>query len=120
MNVRYVPTCTVGTTETKPLKATLEGPAGATKLKFEPQSGNEIATYVVTGCAVFGSYQANGDMICDYSGVAVESSEHPLEFTAASKSKVKFQFNGKPMETAAPFTGTDKVHLASGKLWSAY
>jgi hypothetical protein len=114
------PTCTVGTTETKPLKATLEGPAGATKLKFEPQSGNEIATYVVTGCAVFGNYQANGDMICNYSGVAAESSEHPLEFTAASKSKVKFQFNGKPMETAAPFTGTDKVHLASGKLWSAY
>jgi hypothetical protein len=114
------PTCIVGTTETKPLTATLEGPAGATKLKFEPQSGNEIATYVVTGCAVFGSYRANGDMICDYSGVEVESAEHPLEFTTASKSKVKFQFNGKPMETAAPFTGTDRVHLASGKLWSAY
>jgi hypothetical protein len=114
------PTCTVGTTETKPLKATLEGAPGATKLKFEPQSGNEIATYHVTGCAVVGSYQANGVMICKYSGVEVESLEHPLEFTAASKSKVKFQFNGKPMETAAPFTGTDKVHLASGKLWSAF
>lgn len=114
------PTCVVGTTETEPLTATLEGPAGAEKLRFVPQSGAEIATYHVTGCAVFGAYKANGVMICNYGGVETEALEHPLEFTAASGSNVTYQFNGKPKETAAPFTGTDKVHLQSGKNWSAF
>ncbi len=52
-------------------------------------------------------------MDCNYKGVETESEEHPLEFTATSGSKV--EVNGKPSE----FTGTDKVHLSSGKLWSA-
>jgi hypothetical protein len=97
------------------LKATLEGPKGAIKLKFAPQSGSEIAKFVIsgTGCEQDGSYEADGTMICNYSGVETESEEHPLEFTGASGSKV--EIDGE----TATFSGTDKVHLESKKLWSA-
>jgi hypothetical protein len=109
------PECTVATIESKPLMAALEGSPGAITLKFKPKSGSEIAAYTISGakCAVAGSYRADGTMICNYSGVETESSEHPLEFTSTSGSKVTV--GGIPVE----FTGTDKVHLASNKLWSA-
>ena len=103
--------------KTKPLVAKLEGSTGAIKLKFVPASGTEIAKWTITGCTSHternGNYEANGTMTCNYSGVETESEEHALEFTATSGSKVKV--NGEPSE----FTGTDKVHLASNKLWSA-
>lgn len=60
-----------------------------------------------------GFYTATGEIICDYSGVKTESAEHPLEFTATTGSKVKI--NGQQ----AVFKLTDRVHLTSGKLWSA-
>ena len=108
--------CSVEPIVTRPLKAQLEGSAGATTLKFEPQSGTELASYEVKGasCAVKGFYAASGEMICDYSGVETESAEHPLEFTETTGSKVKI--NGQE----AAFRLTDRVHLASGKLWSAF
>jgi hypothetical protein len=103
--------------KTKPLVAKLEGSPGAIKLKFVPESGTEIAKWTITGCTSHternGSYEADGTMNCNYNGVETESEEHPLEFTATSGSKV--EVNGKPSE----FTGTDKVHLADRKLWSA-
>jgi hypothetical protein len=100
---------------TAPLKARLEGPTGAVKLRFKPRSGTEIATYVISGCGrpLEGSFKASGEMICNYKEVERETEEHPLEFTATSGSRV--EVNGEPTE----FSGTDVVHLASGKLWSA-
>jgi hypothetical protein len=114
--------CTVATTPTKPLQAKLEGTSGNEKLRFVPQSGKEIANYIVTGtlCKVKGEYEADGEMICNYKFVEKESLEHPLEFTASSGSKVKVRVNHAAKETAVPFTGTDEVHLASGKKWSAF
>jgi hypothetical protein len=114
--------CTVATTPTQPLQAQLEGSSGNEKLRFVPQSGKEIANYVVTGasCKVKGEYEADGEMICNYKFVETESLEHPLEFTASSGSNVKVRVNHAAKETAVPFTGTDEVHLASGKMWSAY
>jgi hypothetical protein len=108
--------CTIEPIVTRPLKAQLEGSTGATTLKFEPESGTELASYEVKGatCAVKGFYAASGEMICDYSGVETESAEHPLEFTETTGSKVKI--NGQE----AAFRLTDRVHLASGKLWSAF
>jgi hypothetical protein len=102
--------------ETAPLKARLEGPTGAIRLHFVLQSGTEIANYHLKGClttSLNGEYKTSGEMICNYSGVEREKEEHPLEFTATSGSKVKV--NGEPTE----FVGTDEVHLASRKLWSA-
>jgi hypothetical protein len=114
--------CTVATTPTQPLQAHLEGTSGNEKLRFLPQSGKEIANWVVTGslCKVKGEYEADGEMICNYKFVETEKFEHPLEFTATSGSKVKVRVNHAAKETAVPFTGTDEVHLASGKNWSAY
>jgi hypothetical protein len=110
------PSCKVSI-KTRPLVAKLEGSTGAIKLKFVPESGTEIAKWTITGCTSHternGKYEADGTMDCNYSGVETESKEHPLEFTATSGSSVKV--NGEPSE----FTGTDKVHLSSGKLWSA-
>jgi len=112
--------CAVATTETEPLEATLEGSAGAITLKFKPKSGTLIAKWKVNQvagkplCVVKGLYKANGTMICGYKGVETETLDHPLEFTATSGSKVTV--GGKPAE----FTGTDEVHLASGKKWSAW
>lgn len=109
------PECKLATTETKPLKATLEGSTGAIKLKFEPQTGTEIGTVEITGasCAIKGSYTISGTMVCNYNGVETESTEHPLEFTPTSGSEVKLN------TLSAEFTGTDKVSLASGQMWSA-
>ena len=110
------PSCKVSI-KTRPLVAKLEGSTGAIKLRFVPESGTEIAKWTITGCTAHternGKYEADGTMDCNYSGVETESKEHPLEFTATSGSSVKV--NGEPSE----FTGTDKVHLASNKLWSA-
>lgn len=116
------PECTVATTPTQPLQAHLEGSSGNEKLRFVPQSGKEIANYIVSGtlCKVKGEYEADGEMICNYKFVETESLEHPLEFTASSGSKVKVRVNHAAKETAVPFTGTDDVHLASGKKWSAF
>jgi hypothetical protein len=107
--------CKTGTTETKPLKATLEGSTGAIKLKFEPQTGKEIAKFEITGasCTIKGTYTLTGTMICNYNGVETESIEHPLEFTPTSGSEV--EVNSK----SAKFSGTDEVLLASGEKWSA-
>ena len=64
-------------------------------------------------CAQKGFYHADGQMTCNYQEVEEELGEHPLEFTAASGSEVKV--SGE----VVPFSGTDAVHLASGRLWSA-
>jgi predicted house-cleaning NTP pyrophosphatase (Maf/HAM1 superfamily) len=106
--------CTVATAKSKPLEAVLEGAVGAIKLKFKPQSGKEIATYVISGspCTVDGSYQADGTMICSYEKVETESEEHPLEFLSGGS---KVEIGG----VNANFTGKDEVHLSSKKLWSA-
>jgi hypothetical protein len=113
--VEGMPTCEVKEpVVTAPLKARLEGSTGAIKLRFKPKSGTEIATYHLSACgSLTGSFRASGEMICNYKGVETEKEEHPLEFTATSGSKV--EVNGEPSE----FSGTDVVHLASGKLWSA-
>ncbi len=116
------PECAVEEAKTNPLTATLEGPVGAEKLKFKPKAGagaDLIKWHIlqVIGkptCAQKGFYKASGQMTCNYKEVETELGEHPLEFTAASGSKVVV--NGEP----APFSGTDRVHLASGKLWSAF
>jgi hypothetical protein len=104
---------------TEPLSAKLEGPAGDIKLTFKPKNGTRIAAYFVEGAGCGGgeegNYEANGDMICDYEGVEKESQEHPLEFTETSSGN-DFTIRG----SEARFRLTDKVHLASGKLWSAY
>ncbi|HSZ70602.1 MAG TPA: hypothetical protein VK756_09590 [Solirubrobacteraceae bacterium] len=109
------PECTIGTTDSTPLKATLETISEATKLKFEPQSGTTLATFKISGasCALEGTYALIGTMICNYPGVEVESLEHPLEFTPLSGSKVKIN------SESAVFSGTDKVSLLSKFLWSA-
>jgi hypothetical protein len=109
------PECSIGATSTKPLKAVLERVGEAIKLKFEPQTGTEVATIKVTGatCALAGSYTLTGTMVCEYPGVESETIEHPLEFTPTSGSSVKVG------ALAAEFTGTDKVSLVSGKTWSA-
>jgi len=118
------PECAIGTTKTKPLTANLEGPTGSEKLKFEPQVGSEIAMWKVTQvagkppCTVKGLYRTNGEMICNYKAVESEEPEHPLEFTAGSGSKVTA--TGSGAEGSAGFIVTDRVHLASGKLWSAF
>jgi hypothetical protein len=110
------PACVVATIGTEPLKATLEGPAGAEKLKFVPKSGTRIAAYTISGsgCGEVGNYEADGAMICGYNGVEAEGLEHPLEFTATSGTAITV--NGQP----AALTETDEVHLASGKTWSAF
>jgi hypothetical protein len=114
------PECSVATTETEPLEAKLEGPTGAITLKFKPTGGTVIAKWKVNQvagkplCTVKGLYKANGVMICDYNEVEKEKVDHPLEFTATSGSKVTV--GGVPVK----FTGTDEVHLASGKKWSAW
>ncbi len=108
--------CSIPTTESFPLKATLERVGEAIKLKFESQAaGNELAVFKINGagCSVQGTYKINGTMVCNYPGVETESLEHPLEFTATSGSKVKVS------GLSATFTGTVKAWLASGQLWSA-
>ncbi|HEV2923904.1 MAG TPA: hypothetical protein VGW98_07710 [Solirubrobacteraceae bacterium] len=119
--------CVVETTETKPLKANLEGSAPAIKLKFEPTAGPlaEIAAYEVKqapakpACGVtLGKYTASGTMICNYNGVEAEKTEHALEFTAGSGSKVTA--SGPGVSGEAGFVVTDEVKLASGKMWSAF
>jgi hypothetical protein len=108
--------CSIPTTESFPLKATLERVGEAIKLKFEAQAaGNELAVFKINGagCTVTGTYKIDGTMVCDYPGVETESLEHPLEFTATSGSKVKVG------TLSATFTGTVKVWLASGQKWSA-
>jgi hypothetical protein len=109
------PKCSIATTETKPLRATLETVGETIKLKFEPQTGTEIATVDIRGaeCSLAGEYLFSGTMVCNYPEVESESTEHPLEFTPLSGSKVKL--NAPP----ALFSGTDKVLLAFGSKWSA-
>jgi ABC-type phosphate transport system substrate-binding protein len=114
------PECAVQEAKTKALTATLEGTVGAEKLKFKPKTGSEIIKWhilQVTGkpaCTVKGFYHADGEMTCNYKEVEEELGEHPLEFTATSGSNVTVE------GVKAAFSGTDAVHLASGKLWSAF
>jgi len=106
----------VGTVKSEPLKAVLEGTAGAEKLKFEPKAGSRIAAYEITGagCTAKGFYEADGSMICGYPSVETEGSEHPLVFTKTSGSIIKVAGH------EAKLTVTDNVHLTSGRLWSAF
>ena len=106
------------TIATEPLSATLEGTVGHIKLKFKPKSGGRIAAYYVEGTCnpgEEGNYEADGDMICGYPNVETEEPEHLLEFTVASKSKVKVTGASKTV-----FTVTFADHLASEKLYSAF
>lgn len=117
-----LPECEVKTTESVALLATLKGTVGATQLSFRAKSGaGELTGWHVLQtpgagvptCAQKGLYHADGVMICGYTGVENELSEHPLEFTPGLS---KVTVGG----VAAAFTGKDAVHLASGKLWSAF
>jgi hypothetical protein len=107
---------------TNELKANLIGPAGAEKLKFEEKAGKkELGKFEIEGasCSFKGSFKANGAMVCNYDEVETESEEHPLEFTKQSGSNVTLE---GPAETNPQegLTLTDKVHLVSGKRWSAF
>jgi hypothetical protein len=108
--------CSIATITTEPLKANFEGAPGAEKLKFAPKAGSPLAAYEITGagCTVKGFYEADGDMICNYSGVEAEEAEHPLEFTKTSGTEVTVRSG------TAMLTVTDKVHLDSDELWSAF
>jgi hypothetical protein len=109
----------VGTIKTHALKAKLEGPPGAEKLKFDPEEGETITELQIEeispSCAEKKSeFKVGGEMICSYKDVGLEKVKHPLEFTATSGSKVRV--NGE----LAVFEVTDMVHLSSGMPWSAY
>lgn len=111
-----------GTIETNPLKANLIGPAGAEKLKFEEKSGKkELGKFNIEGahCSFAGPFKADGAMVCNYNEVEEENEEHPLEFTTQSGSNVILK---GPAETDPQegLTLTYKVHLESGKRWSAF
>jgi hypothetical protein len=117
--------CSVADTASRPLHSQLEGAPGAIKLKVEPEKAGEIVAFRVshvTGeppCKEEGSYRASGFMIGNYVDVATEATEHSLEFTATSGSDVIVKTkNGYYFDVG--FTGTDTVHLTSGKLWSAF
>lgn len=106
---------------TNPLKGTLEGPHGSEKLKFVPQSGSELGLFEIEGpsCSFKGLFHANGDMVCNYDEVETEKVEHPLEFTPSSGTEVTLSgpAQTKPKEGV---TVSYKVHLSSGKPWSAF
>lgn len=108
------PECQVFNTSASPLIAVIEGGPGAYKLKFRPQSGTEIAQWVVegAGCAEDGSYFEDGTMVCNYGKVEKEAEAHLLEFTSTSGSEV--EVNG----SRSAFSVTYEDRLASGELWS--
>lgn len=105
---------------TNPLKGTLEGPHGAEKLKFVPQSGSELGLFEIEGasCSFKGLFHADGDMVCNYEEVETEKVEHPLEFTPSSGTEVTLSGPAQT-EPKRGVTVSYKVHLSSGKLWSA-
>ena len=106
---------------TNPLKGTLEGPPGSEKLKFVPKVGGEIGGFEIEGasCSFKGLFHADGDMVCNYEEVEKEKVEHPEEFTTTSGSEVTLSgpASTKPKEGV---TVSYKVHLSSGKMWSAF
>jgi hypothetical protein len=113
-----------GTIRTQALKAKLEGPPGAEKLKFTPEEGETITELEIeeisSSCAEKSStFKVHGEMTCNYKDVGLEKVEHPLEFTATSGSKVIVEGTKTPGELAV-FEVTDMVHLSSKMPWSAY
>jgi hypothetical protein len=115
--------CTVAGSHfvTNPLKGTLEGPHGAEKLKFVPQSGSELGLFEIEGasCSFKGLFHADGDMVCNYEEVETEKVEHPLEFTPSSGTEVTLSGPAQT-EPKRGVTVSYKVHLSSGKPWSAF
>jgi hypothetical protein len=108
------PACIVGTITTKPLKLLLKGTSPNFKLNFEPVSGTEVATvhYSGSGCTLPASVVIAGSMQCNYPGVETEATEHVLEFTTGSGSKL--ELGG----VSITFSGIDRFWLASNKKWS--
>jgi hypothetical protein len=92
-----------------------------------PEPGQSFAQFEIkeisSSCAEKNStFKVDGDMICNYNGVGLEKLEHPLAFTATSRSKVEIEEveGTKTPRESAVFEVTDKVHLSSGWLWSAH
>jgi hypothetical protein len=99
---------------TKPLTILLEGTSGALKLNFKPASGNIIETVEFSGSGCKARRLVlEGSMACNYPGVETEATDHLLEFSAGSGSRLEVA--GKPAE----LSGLDKFWLASKKLWAA-
>jgi len=106
--------CTIPATfPLKNLTSTLEGTAGAFKLKFVPASGTAVMSIAVSGagCALAGEFVIEGTMSCNYPGVETEQQNHTLEFSLTSGTELK---HGTEKVT---LTGKDEFWLTSGKKW---
>jgi hypothetical protein len=97
----------------EPLTSTLEGTAGAFKLKFAPTTETPVMTIVIsgTGCPIAGELPIKGTMSCNYPGVETETKNHVLEFSLSSGTELKF--GGKNVT----LTGKDEFWLSSNKNW---
>lgn len=106
--------CSAGSTlKLESLTSTLEGTAGAFKLKFAPTSGSTVMTINITGasCALAGSFPIKGTMSCNYPGVETEQKNHLLEFSLTSGTELT---HGSDKVT---LTGKDEFWLTSNKNW---
>jgi hypothetical protein len=97
----------------EPMTSTLEGTAGAFKLKFAPTTGTTAITLNISGigCPIAGSIEIKGKMSCNYPGVESETKNHVLEFSLSSGTELKF--GGKNVT----LTGKDEFWLASNENW---
>jgi hypothetical protein len=97
----------------KSLTSTLEGTAGAFKLKFAPTSGTTAMTIKVSGagCPIAANLEITGTMSCNYPGVETETKNHVLEFSLSSGTALKL--GGEEVT----LTGKDEFWLSSGKNW---
>jgi hypothetical protein len=108
------PSCSVPASfPLKSLTSTLEGTAGAFKLKFAPTSGSLVMTIAVSGagCGIAGSLEISGTMSCNYPGVETEAVNHTLEFSLTSGTELK---HGSEKVT---LTGKDEFWLSTSKKW---
>jgi hypothetical protein len=97
----------------QPLTSTLEGTAGAFKLKFAPTAGTTAMKIPITGekCAIAGKLEVTGTMSCNYPGVETEAVNHVLEFSLTSGTELKFG------SSEVTLTGKDEFWLANSKKW---
>lgn len=108
--------CTVISTTSDPLKETLEGKTGSFKLNFEPTSGKEVGTVILSGSGCTATKLILvGSMACEYPNVETEAFAHVLDFTLTSGTKLEALGLGIKVK----LTGENEFWLASEKLWSA-
>ena len=95
------------------LTSTLEGTAGAFKLKFVPKAGSTAMKIPITGasCAIAGEMEVTGSMSCNYPGVETEAVNHVLEFSLTSGTELFFGSN------KVTLTGKDEFWLSNSKKW---